>query len=146
MFGGRCRYALYRTLYSSFSSFNDVYKKRRRHKSYINLCWRSQCKWWYDRYGKWFRPFVRSCMCVCVCVCVCVWSTVFVSQPNLLNSTDSKQVWYVNVFLSVDLNPLKNVAYDDYVPRKLTFFLNFRLLIMKKIIDRLKSRFIFLKV
>ena len=48
---------------------------------------------------------------------------VCVSPPNLLNySTDLDEIWYVNVFLSVDLNPIEKIRARSLFSPKIDFF------------------------
>ena len=78
---------------------------------------------------------------VSVCPCVCV------SQPNLLNySTETDEIWCVNVFLSVDLNPIKNLRPIIIFAKNRIFSKILKNRKSKKIIDRLSSNLFFLKV
>ena len=55
-----------------------------------------------------------------MCVSVCP------SQPNLLKYlTDWDEIWCVNVFLSVDLNPIKKIRARSLLLPKIDFFENF---------------------
>ena len=48
---------------------------------------------------------------------------VCVSQPNLLNySTETDEIWYVNVFLFVDLNPIEKISVRSLFSKKIDFF------------------------
>ena len=50
---------------------------------------------------------------------------VCVSPPNLLNYlTETDDIWCVNVFLSVDLNPIKKIRARSLFLPKIDFFEN----------------------